>query len=94
MADHKLVLGKTIIDKLIELGIADTWTQRVIIDIPIDGIPRIHVQKVGDTRLLELVEMMPEVEIRRVDQDAVANTERENSSGRSKDDGGNPNTNG
>lgn len=91
MADHKLVRGKKIIDKLIELGIADNRTQRVIIDIQIDGIPRIHVQKIGDTRLLELVEMMPKVEIRRVDQDGVADTERESTQGGKQDDGSDSN---
>lgn len=51
----ELVHGRHVIDALIAAGIADNLTQRVIIDIPLDGIPVVHVQKVGDTRLLDVV---------------------------------------
>lgn len=55
MARDRTVTGKHIIDSLIENGIADDTTQRVIIDIPIDGLPIIYIQKVGTRALYNII---------------------------------------
>jgi hypothetical protein len=55
MALDRHVTGKAMIDALMEQGIADHNTQRVIIDIPIDGIPLVYIQKVGTRHLLNIV---------------------------------------
>jgi hypothetical protein len=55
-----LVHGRRVIDALIASGIADEHTQRVIIDIPIDGVPLVHVQKVGDEKLLDVLPAVAE----------------------------------
>lgn len=58
MTNSKYVLGNTVIDELIKHGIADQQTQRVIIDIPIDGFPIIYVQKIGTNAIIDLVTLL------------------------------------
>ena len=56
----RLVSGRSVIDALIAAGIADENTVRVIIDVPYDGIPIIHVEKRGDEHLLDVVAAVAE----------------------------------
>lgn len=58
MANSKYVLGNKIIDQLIKHGIADQETQRVIIDIPVDGFPIIYVQKIATNSVFDIVALL------------------------------------
>lgn len=53
--DTSLIHGRKVIDALIAAGIADNRTSRVIIDIPVNGIPEIHIQRWGDEMLLDVL---------------------------------------
>jgi len=69
------IYGRKLIDELIKQGIADDLTQRVTIDIPVDGIPTVFVQKVGDKRLLSIVPVIadnPALDIQGVPSKEVA----------------------
>lgn len=55
MTTGRFVHGRKIIDSLIENGIADDTTQRVIIDIPLDGMPIIYTQKIGTDKLFNII---------------------------------------
>lgn len=54
----RLVHGRRVIAALIEAGIADEMTQRVVLDIPVDGIPRVYLQKVGGPTLLDVAAVL------------------------------------
>lgn len=58
MARSEFVLGNKIIDELIAQGIADRNTQRVIIDIPVDGFPILYIQKIGTVGLVNLMTLL------------------------------------
>jgi len=47
--------GATFINELLRLGIIDNMCQKVIIEADADNYVRIHIQKIGDTSLLEIV---------------------------------------
>lgn len=47
--------GREVVDALIEAGIADNTTQRVVLDIAVDGVVTVYVQKIGDARVLDVV---------------------------------------
>lgn len=49
------LIGRELIRRLKEAGIADEMTTRVIIDIPVNRPVRIYVEKVGDTHLLDVL---------------------------------------
>lgn len=49
------ILGRQLIDALIEAGIANEATRRVVIDCPISDVVRVYVEQVGDKRLLSIV---------------------------------------
>ena len=55
MATDRVVTGKQVIDSLIENGIADYNTRRVIIDIDIQGIPTLYIEKVGTRTLFNII---------------------------------------
>ena len=58
MGNSKFALGNKIIDQLIKHGIADQETQRVIIDIPVDGFPIVYVQKIATNSVFDIVTLL------------------------------------
>lgn len=67
MTDHP-ILGKHLHKALVQAGIADELTRRVVIDIPVDGFPIIYRESLGDVRILDIVPTLAQggVEIRGV----------------------------
>lgn len=67
MTDHP-ILGKHLHKALVQAGIADGLTRRVVIDIPVDGFPIIYRESLGDARVLDIVPTLAQggVEIRGV----------------------------
>lgn len=53
--EQAFITGRKVIDALIEAGIADANTVRVVLDIPVNGLVTAYVQKVGDDRVLDVV---------------------------------------
>lgn len=47
--------GRKVIDALIEAGIADHETRRVVIDIPVNGFVSIHLVKTGTDKVLDIL---------------------------------------
>lgn len=58
MANSKYVLGNAVIDELVKHGIADQQTQRVIIDIPVDGFPIIYIQRIATNAVFDIVSLL------------------------------------
>lgn len=63
MAKVKFILSDEFVKQLKELGIIDDNTRRVIIDAQVGHIIKIHLEKFGDERLLNLVHTMDGIEI-------------------------------
>ena len=57
---REMLLGQKLIDALTEAGIANDLTTRVIIDIRANEVPVIYIERLGDTRLLEVVPVLAE----------------------------------
>lgn len=70
MTDYP-ILGKHLHKALVQAGIADELTRRVVIDIPVDGFPIIYRESLGDARVLDIVPTLAQggVEIRGVPAD-------------------------
>jgi hypothetical protein len=60
------MLGRKMLEALTEAGIIrdGDYVRRVIIDIAVDNAVVLHVERYGDTRLLNLVRTMDGIEIR------------------------------
>lgn len=58
MSNSKYVLGNAVIDELIKHGIADQQTQRVIIDIPVDGFPIIYIQRMATNATFDIISLL------------------------------------
>ncbi len=50
-------------DALIAAGIADDNTTRVVIDLQVGHIPRVHIERHGDDKLVEVIQTLEGVEI-------------------------------
>lgn len=59
----KFILGNQIIDMLFQKGLADKTTQRVVIDIPANGIPIVYTQSLGTESILDVVLRCTEISI-------------------------------
>lgn len=66
MSDH-IMTSSAVIAALIESGIVrkEDRVTRVVIDVKVNDIPVIHIQRYGDTRLLKVIPSLVGVEIRR-----------------------------
>jgi len=64
--DPKRIHGLKLIDALLDSGIIrrDDFVRRLVIDIPYDGAVVLHVERIGDSRLLAVVPTLAGVEIR------------------------------
>lgn len=51
---RKFILGDAVVAALLELGIADTKTRRVVIDATVGEAVIVTLEKFGDDRLLSL----------------------------------------
>ena len=59
MSEHPII-GKKMIEALVNAGIVDNNTRRLIIDVPLDGIPVLYTEKYGTASLLEIVPVLAE----------------------------------
>lgn len=55
MAIDRPVIGRELIQALLEVGIADKNTRRVIIDVPVDDVVRIYIEKFGTRSLYNII---------------------------------------
>lgn len=60
-----IMVGNVVLAALREAGIADDRTRRVVIDIGYDCVPIIHIERIGDDRLLKVVRALEGVQITR-----------------------------
>lgn len=51
--------------RLIELGIVGEYTQRVVIDASVRDVVKVHVEELGDERLLEVARELDGIVITR-----------------------------
>lgn len=81
MADEvRRIHGRALLKALTDAGIIRTgdFVRRVVIDAPCDGAVLVHVERIGDSRLLDVVPTLGGVEVReshapvRVDLEASA----------------------
>lgn len=59
------VHGRKVMEALLAEGIADNQTRRVVIDIPVNDMVTIYTERIGDERVLKVVEALASVEVRR-----------------------------
>jgi len=61
------IVGKKFIEALLESGVItrDEFVRRVVIDVSYDDAVVMHVERYGDSRLLEVIPALTGVEIRR-----------------------------
>jgi hypothetical protein len=59
------ITSEPLIDALREMGIAPDATRRVVIDIQVGHIPIVHIEHIGDERLLSVIRALEGVEIKR-----------------------------
>jgi hypothetical protein len=63
------IIGSTspLFASLREAGIADENTRRVVIDIRGDAVPIVHIERYGDSELINVIRTLAGVEINRRD---------------------------
>lgn len=66
------ITSKPVIEALRAAGIADDNTRRVVIDIGVNCLPIIYVEKYGDARIIEVVEAIGTVGVRYADAPKAA----------------------
>jgi hypothetical protein len=70
-----VILSKTLYKALVQAGVVrdDDQVTRVVIDAKMDHVVRIHVERLGDVRLLDVIPMLSGIEISSVDAPPSAN---------------------
>jgi hypothetical protein len=66
------IVGKKFIEALLESGVItkDEFVRRVVIDVSYDDAVVMHVERYGDSRLLEVIPALTGVEIRQTEKPA------------------------
>lgn len=62
------VIADALFPALREAGIADLYTRRVVIDIQTGRPPVVHIERFGDTNLLQVIRALEGVEIKREEE--------------------------
>lgn len=66
---NKWASGRETIDALIATGIADLETIRAVIDIDATGIVKVYLEKVGNTRIIEVVQTLEGTKVQFIDME-------------------------
>lgn len=54
------IIGRRLYQALVKAGIADDLTRRVTIDIPVNDVVTVYVERYGDSRMLEIIPAIAE----------------------------------
>lgn len=57
--------GNAVLSALRNVGFADDYTTRVVIDIRAGDTPVVHIERLGDKRLVQVIHALDGVEIKR-----------------------------
>jgi hypothetical protein len=59
----KFIRSDPLLDALRAAGIADDTTRRVVIDLKVNALPVVYIERLGDEQLLKVVEAVGTIEI-------------------------------
>lgn len=66
----KQIVDVTLLPALREAGLADENTRRVVIDLQCGHVPIVHIERIGDDKLLNVVQTLAGVDITWVYRDS------------------------